>query len=232
MEPTARWVVERRGSSRWRQPGEFSMRGESNSFQALCREASNCRECFTLGEVSSAGIDVAQPRWVGGKYWDADIRIVILMCNPGEGLNYPASVKRVRLALHEFRQGNIALDTILEDQRNAGWARFYIDGLRLNIDDVAFANVAWCATKGNRYPRTVLDRCFTRHAERALALLSPDVVLVAGRKAQGFLQTISHLPRTPTVIRILHHAHRKGRLVEQIEFDRIRQELMALQVHR
>jgi hypothetical protein len=191
----------------------------------LARKATTCRECFALGEVVAARIDIAQPRWIGEKYWSARLRIVILMCNPGEGLNYSQSVERARSRLDKFRQGTLTVDAIVENQRNADWSRFYFDGLQLDVDEIAFANVAWCATKGNIYPRTVLTRCFERHTEPLLRLLRPNVVLAAGRKVQTFLRRLSALPGTPRVIPILHHAHREGRNTEQLEFARVRREL-------
>lgn len=196
----------------------------NHGVEALARRATECRECFRLGEVLGAPVDMAQPRWVGEKYWSSECRVVILMCNPGEGLNYPESTARLSRQLHDFGQGRISLGAILEPQWNSSWFRFYVDGLQLNVDEVAFANLAWCATSGNLYPRTVLERCFSRHTEPLLRLLSPNVVLAAGHKAQRFLRR-TELLGTPHVIEILHHASRKGRKAVQDRLSEIRHEL-------
>jgi hypothetical protein len=197
----------------------------NRTLEDLARQATNCRECFTLGEVIAARIDVALPRWVGERYWSAHSRVLILMCNPGEGLNYAESAERARGRLHQCRQGTETLGTIVKEQRDASWSHFYTDGLQLDVDETAFANVAWCATRGNVYPRTVLDRCFERHTEPLLRLLCPNVVLAAGRKVQAFLRVLDALPGTPRVIPILHHAHREGRKAKQIEFERVWRQL-------
>jgi hypothetical protein len=188
----------------------------------LARAATNCRECFTIENVTSSCIDVAQPRWIGSGYWTRPFRVVILMCNPGQGSKYSARANEVRRLIQQFREGTTSLRTVLDDQRKADWLRFYIDGLRLDMDDVAFANVAWCATEGNSYPGTMLRRCFVRHTAPLLELLRPNVVLAAGSKAQAFNQNVSELLPKTQVIPILHHAHRKGRVAEHTELECVR----------
>jgi hypothetical protein len=97
-------------------------------FEHLARAATRCRECFTLGEVKAPYIDVAQPRWVGPKYWTCHFRVVILMCNPGQSQDNSAWAKKVRRLIHEFREGTANIRTILKSQREAmNWSRFYID---------------------------------------------------------------------------------------------------------
>jgi len=202
-------------------------------FAVLARGATSCRECFTRREVSPAAIDVAQPRWIGNRYWEHTFRILILMCNPGEGLNYAESVTRDRVRLHEFQAGAVeALHEFLEDQKDSRWARFYVEGLKLDVDEVAFANVAWCATAGNRYPPSVLARCFARHTEPLLRLLVPHIVLAAGAKVQGFLRSAPSLPGAPEVLPVLHHAHRKGLKAQEAAFARVRRELKAARARR
>ena len=47
-----------------------SMRAAAEErLENLARAATRCRECFRLGEVVDPFITVAQPRWVGAKYW-------------------------------------------------------------------------------------------------------------------------------------------------------------------
>lgn len=198
---------------------------KKQTFEDIARQATKCRDCFTLGEVIAARLDIALPRWIGEKYWGADFRILVLMCNPGEGLKYAESAERARGRLQQFRQGKEMLSAILTNQRNASWLHRYIDGLRLDVDEVAFANVAWCATTGNKYPRTVLHRCFERHTEPLLRLLCPKIVLAAGGDVQAFLRVRDVLPGAPRVIPILHHAHRKGHKAERMELKRVRLEL-------
>ena len=89
----------------------------NRTLEDLARRATNCRECFTLGEVIAARINVALPRWVGERYWSAHSRVLVLMCNPGEGLNYAESAERARARRHRFRQGTETLGTIVKDRK-------------------------------------------------------------------------------------------------------------------
>ena len=128
-------------------------------------------------------------------------------------------------------EGTTTLQMILNDQRKGmGWSKFYIDGLRLDMDEIAFANVAWCATKGNIYPGTVLRRCFDQHTARLLELLSPHVVLAAGRKAQAFEPAVSGLSCKPRFLSVLHHAHGEGQAAGHRELTRVRSNLKAAMV--
>jgi len=196
--------------------------------ERLARAATNCRECFKLEKVKTAFIDVAQPRWVGPRYWTRGLfRVVILMTNPGQGAAHLVWAKEVRHQIHQFRKGHTSLRSVLNDQRRAmDWSKFYIDGLQLDLNEVAFANLAWCATSENRYPKTMLQRCFGWHTGPLLELLRPHVVLVAGSKAKAFERDLFELLPKAHVIPILHHAHRKGRAAGQRELRRVR---LALQ---
>jgi hypothetical protein len=194
-------------------------------FTTIARSAAACRECFALKEVRPTQIDVAQARWVGAHYWRASLRVLVLMCNPGEGRGYPAEAKRDRRLLQQFRAGG-PLDSYLAHQRHAKWLRFYADGLQLDADDVAFLNVAWCSTAGNQYPTSVLGRCYSHHTEAAIRILRPHVILAAGRKVQSFCSTVEQ--GDWQLIPVLHHAHRKGRQAQRVNFSAVRRRLRAV----
>ena len=202
-------------------------------FEDRARAATGCRECFTRREVHAPYINVAQPRWVGPRYWDSPFRVAVLMLNPGHSRRDSGARQFLRL-IHEFRNGTTPLDKILEGQRESmeSWgnppgrfAGFYIDGLGLGFDDIAFANVAWCATAGNRYPGTMLDRCFDLHTGPLLKILQPAIVLASGRRVQGFSKKITAILPETTVITTMHYAHRKGRVPERRELARVRSAL-------
>jgi len=99
---------------------------------------------------------------------------------------------------------------------------FYFNGLGLSVSEVAFANIAWCATRGNKYPASMLNRCFERHTLPLLRALCPDVVLLSGSSAHGFRPAIERGLPQATVIPMLHYAHRGGSNVDNAEFVRIR----------
>lgn len=202
------------------------------AFENLARDATKCRKCFTCGEVSAPDIDVAQPRWVGPRYWESSCRVAILMINPGRSPRGSANARSFLVQIRAFRDGAPTLRTILDGQREAmeSWAHgqfrgFYIDGLGLDFEDIAFANVAWCATANNSYPRTMLDRCFELHTGPLLRILRPTVVLTSGSGAHHFGEKVCAILPEATVIKIMHYAHREGRAAGQRELTRVRSEL-------
>jgi hypothetical protein len=137
--------------------------------EELIREAVNCRECFRLREVKDPFISVAQPRSIGPRYWASSLRVVVLMLNPGQSRASTAArgfLDNIGL----FRDGRMDIQEIFRGQRevmpswgNGRFGAFYLDGLGLTLDEIAFVNVAWCATAGNEYPGSMLRRCFAAH---------------------------------------------------------------------
>ena len=102
---------------------------------------------------------------------------------------------------------------------------FYIEGLGLRLDEIAFANIAWCATSGNRYPQLMLTECFDRFTRRLIELLSPTHVLLSGSKTHAFTSKVRAAAPKADVIEMLHYAHREGHDKEKIELDRVRASL-------
>ena len=211
----------------------------NRAFENLAREATKCRRCFTCREVSAPDIDVAQPRWVGPRYWESPCRVAILMINPGRSPSGSAKARAFLVQIRAFRDGAPTLRRILDGQREAmeSWAHgrfrgFYIDGLGLQFEDLAFANVAWCATANNSYPRTMLDRCFELHTGPLLSILRPTVVLASGSRAHDFGEKVRAIWPQATVIKMMHYAHRKGRAAEQRELTRVRSELRTARAER
>jgi len=200
-----------------------------SSLTALCHRAVRCRCCFEKLEVSAPLIDIASPRWVGPKYWEANPRILILMLNPGSGDGRrDGKDAHFRNILHAFKNGSASLNDIFEHQvqdmpnwGNKGrFLKFYEEGLGLNLSDVAFGNIAWCPTKQNKYPSKMLARCFTTHTDSLIQILNPDVVLLSGKNTHHFEKDIQKPNRR--IIKTLHYAHRKGRDAQQKELARVR----------
>jgi hypothetical protein len=178
-------------------------------------------------------ITVAQPRWVGPNYWQSKHRVVILMLNPGQS-RADERAEAFLVRIRSFRDGATTLRSILDHQREGMklWGNspgrftdFYIDGLGLDLEEVAFANVAWCGTAKNRYPQTMLKRCFERYTAPLLDLLRPNVILASGGFTNRFAKQAATLTPGLHVIKVLHYAHREGRVAEQRELLRIRSEL-------
>jgi hypothetical protein len=56
----------------------------------------------------------------------------------------------------------------------------YLDEFGLDLDEIALANIAWCATADGR-ESDLLRPCCDLNTARLLATLKPDVVLLAGK---------------------------------------------------
>ncbi|MEI7815514.1 MAG: hypothetical protein WCJ13_12105 [Coriobacteriia bacterium] len=204
-----------------------------SEFEALCSRAVGCRRCFDARSVAPSLIDIAQPRWVGPRYESAKRRVVVVMLNPGSGESRrDGADERSRQLIRAFADGSGSLDAVFEHQAAdmPNWSRgrllrFYIDGLGLPLDEIAFANVAWCATRGNRYPGPMLTRCFERHTRELLTILDPDVVLLSGSATHRFAERTRGLLPDSRVVPMLHYAHREGRSAEARELQRVRSEI-------
>jgi len=184
-------------------------------------------------DVIAAPIDIAQPRWVGPAYWAAQPRVAILMINPGGGGSRShSSTDRTRAVIHSFAAGSGTFDEVLEHQAQdiPSWGRgrfaaFYLAGLGLALNKIALANVAWCATLGDRYPANMLKTCFSRHTGRLLQILSPDFLLVSGSSAHDFVEQIGLDLPGAKIVPTLHYAHRKGQAAQTRELERVRSQL-------
>jgi hypothetical protein len=82
--------------------------------------------------------------------------------------------------------------------------------------------VAWCGTAGNKYPRSMLRRCFEAHTGPLLRLLKPDIVLACGKGTHEFADSIRMLLPGVSVIETLHYAHCMGKAVERQELRQVR----------
>ncbi|MBE0429655.1 MAG: hypothetical protein IBX61_07255 [Thermoleophilia bacterium] len=214
------------------QEKEYAVKAE---FENLCGRAVACRSCFEEGLVAPSLIDLAQPRWVGPKYAAAERRVVAVMLNPGSGESRKDGAnERFRKLIRDFANGSGSLDAVLGHQSRdmVNWNRgrflpFYTDGLGLRMEAIAFANVAWCGTRGNKYPVPMLEQCFARHTGELIEVLKPDIVLLSGSRTHRFAQQVRQLLPGCRVIPMLHYAHRKGRVAQIRELQRARGQIEA-----
>ena len=154
----------------------------------------------------------------------------MVLLNPGSGESRNRSGDHRALELlQEFRDGKGSLEAVLDHQARdmPNWGRgrfgsFYLDGLGLDLENIAFANIAWCATMGNKYPRKMLRVCFSRHTRQLIEGLDPDVVLLSGVATHRFADDILVVAPRSKVVPILHYAHRLGKASEGRELERVR----------
>jgi hypothetical protein len=141
------------------------------------------------------------------------------MLNPGsgEGRSDFADQEACKL-IKAFRDGSGSLEKIFEHQRRdmPRWGKgrflpFYIGRLGLPLNELAFANVAWCSTSGNKYPAQMLNDCFSRHTAKLLTVLKPDVVVLSGVRIYKFSDKIEKLLPGVQMRRAYHYANRRGK---------------------
>jgi hypothetical protein len=153
------------------------------------------------------------------------------MLNPGGGTSYSSLTnQRLTAVLDGFGKGQVAMREVFEQQEldMPNWGRkgqflpFYTKGLGLELESIAFGNIAWCATQGDKYPGPMLDRCFERHTSVLLQTLAPNTVLLSGSSAHRFQGRIQALLPGCSVVTMRHYAHRDGAAAEAQELERVR----------
>ena len=202
----------------------------------IFKEAMNCRRCFDEGVGRPAFIDLAQPRWIGPNYWSSEPKILLVLLNPGAGNTRSKREKNraLREIFLKYRDGKIGLLDLLcfqkEHMREWGtppgrFLRFYVEGIRLDLKDMALSNIAWCAEAHNRYPAAMLNQCYDLYTKRLIAALQPRVVVLSGHGTHRFESQIKKVAPEITIITTLHYAHREGNKREALELEEVRSRL-------
>jgi hypothetical protein len=204
-----------------------------SDIEPLAQRAVACNLCFETLPLTRPSVALAQPRFIGCDYWTSHPRIVVVMLNPGSGgFRRDSADTRFHMLLQEYRRKRKTLADVfahqLDDVHNWGrgkFCQFYFEGLALRPDQVAFANVAWCATQGNKYPHRMLRNCFKHHTLPLLRLLSPGVILLSGSRVHSFRDDIAQALPCARIVSMLHYAHRESGKAERDEFRRVRREI-------
>jgi hypothetical protein len=155
---------------------------EIGRFTDVVSGAMQCRFCFAL-KLRPAFVDLPQPRWIGPDYWITRPRVAVVMLNPGSGtFRSDGADAALRSLLHAFAGGEDRLSEILEHQRRdiPSWgrgrfARFFLEGARLRLEQLALLNLAWCATQSNEYPPEMLHACFLASHPAPVAGARPGI---------------------------------------------------------
>ena len=206
--------------------------------ESLYKTAMNCTACFFAGRgLHLPTIDLPQPRWVGPAYSTSAPRVLVVMLNPGQG-DGPQLEQNLRLKtlLHQYKRGELGFTALLDFQREhmRVWGRpqgrflpFYTNSLGLELSALSFINIALCATKENKYPPSMLKRCFATHTASIASALEPGVVLLSGSATHSFSAEFSRLLPQAEVVPMLHYAHREGAAIQSREHSRVREILAA-----
>ncbi len=171
---------------------------------------------------------MAQPFTVGAKYRLGGVAVVGI--NPGVAKD--GGYKELRKqALDRFAGGDDsalsayweALATDIEHF----WNPKYLTRLRqleLSVDRIAVGNIALCATAHNKYPKSMLQNCWSRHSSQMIETLGPGIVILMGGEnvMREFKTKMGMCNPKHLVIRMTHFAHRKGNAFEEMECERVR----------
>ena len=194
-----------------------------NRLDDLFHKAMDCNDCALKGLANLIPNDIPQPRWVGPKFENEKIKILVLMLNPGSGAGYKIyqgqdNEHLQMLKKYKNRECSISeyLDSQIKDMENWGkgkFIEFYRDEDHLNLDfnRISFANLAWCATSDNSYPMKMLKNCFCKHTKSLLSLLNPDVVLLSGTRVWKFGKYLRNINPKIQIIQTFHYANRKSK---------------------
>jgi hypothetical protein len=171
------------------------------------------------------------------RYFHADLRILVLLLNPAGGHGRVKDSNETYVKhLENYRDARLPLDELFEKQKEdmSNWRRFlpfYTAGLELDLEEIAFANIAWCASKNNQYPPAMLASCFRAHTAELIAILRPDFLILSGGDAQKFWKRWRKTKKAeeflveevPEIHPLLHFAHRKSGEREAMELYRVRE---------
>lgn len=195
---------------------------------ALARAAVSCSSCFTDGRLSRAGIGMAQPFSIGAKYRPGGVAVVGI--NPG-GAKDGGYKEARKQALDRFAGGDDSALTAYWEALATDVERFWnpkylarLRRLELPLDSLAVGNIALCATAHNKYPKSMLQNCWSRHSSQMIETLNPAIVILMGGesvmrefKTKMGIRNPKHL-----VIRMAHFAHREGNAFEEKECEKVR----------
>lgn len=196
----------------------------------ICMNAVKCRRCFKELDLVAADFDIAQPRWIGPAYWGATKKVVVVLLNPGSGdFRKDGGALAIKKIVANYSKGKTSLSDVFAAQRldmehwgvGRRFLNYFENSLGLNIEEIGFLNLAWCATKTNRYPMAMLRNCFHSYGVGMLKGLNPHFVILCGSVVQGFAKEITAVAPSCRIINALHYAHRKGADKERQESARV-----------
>lgn len=202
-----------------------------------------CNTCFAAGNsLIRPTVSLPQPRWIGPAYETSTPRVAIVALNPGAGSSTNVAANASLLAmLRNYRDGRAEFSEVMtmQAEQMPGWGNspgrftgFYRRITERELNQLAFVNLALCATKGNEYPTTLLATCLRDHTSKPLQALKPDVLLLSGSGVHRYENSIQRLLPEAEVILTFHYAHREGIYREDQEMTRVRQLLSCVDCTR
>jgi hypothetical protein len=162
-----------------------------------------------------------QPRWVGPNYWAVRFSCRHYHAKPwpkwtGFGCrNVPPLHSRVSRQHDTARHDSGGPARLNGVVGKFSWALhgFHIDGLGLDFDDIAFANIAWCATVGKSLSGDDAGPLLRATYRSTPETSAPNCCFALGNTGHGFGKKIAAIvPETPV---IKDHALRPSRSTDE-----------------
>jgi len=206
-----------------------------NKVDNIFKKAMDCHTCFDNGVAERALIDLAQPRWIGRRYFNVHPKVIIVTLNPGAG-NSPEKRElnsSFLQILRDYKNDKKSLQELFDFQGNyipkwgnpsGKFLKFYTK-MGLEMENIVLANVAWCADAKNKWSTKMLATCFNKHTKELIEIINPDIAILSGSGTHKFDKKIKDALPTWNIIKTLHYAHREGKTREKEELERVKEEI-------
>lgn len=197
-------------------------------------KAVNCRYCFKKYSIRPALVNIAQPRWIGKDYFKSNPKLLIIMINPAQGRDsHIKTNENLKELIKKFRLGKVKVAAIFKQQENnmsnsGNFLTYYQDKMGLDLNKIAFANIAWCADGNNCYPKDMLKECFERHTSPLIRALKPGITILSGTNIHAYESKIKDIVPNSTVIKTWHFAPRGSNARKEAELKIVRNQLESL----
>jgi hypothetical protein len=99
-------------------------------------------------------------------------------------------------------------------------------------EGVAFANIAWCATKGDKYPNKMLSHCYAKHTEELVRILEPDMIILSGSKTHRFESNIKKVLPNSKIVTTFHYACYKSKDQKKEEQKRVKKLVFSMRTKK
>ena len=171
----------------------------------LYQDGINCRSCFekfrTISQKNVA--KGAQPRNVGKDYFSQDLKICIVLINPGGGHtpsdgnwdDFLQKLKKAKSSKEKEASWDSIQNFISKEEKfwgkSGAWNKLYYDSLGLDKDNIAMVNIMLCAVDKDEYKKEkTLDFCFfyKQKSLNILKALNPDKIILSGVETINFFR--------------------------------------------
>jgi len=204
----------------------------------LHQDAANCRVCFKKYKNLKNNVVVkgAQPRSIGENYFSQEIRVCLILINPGSGDtksdggwgDYLTPFKEAETLKEREDTWDKVQNFIKREEPKWGmikgnWEKLYYQSLGLSKSEIAMVNIMMCAEDNDNYKsEPTLDECFfeQKKSQKIIKALKPNKIVLSGGKPIEFFCKDSF-----SKISLTEHRKRRDQLMDRILESRGEEEL-------